>query len=427
MTTNKVGENGAMMPQPAEAAPSQPSELTRQTADTAPGLAIDPALYQTFCEQMPLGMVIYSFEQGYDAAALTIIAANAAAKSFLGGIDLREHIGERADAVFPGIHASSLSAIYAEAAQSGQMRDLGEIAYNDAAIQGWATVRVFPLSKSNVAVTFENVTERKRAMEDLQIYRQISDNIPTGIILFRVPDLNDPRAITVAGANPAANHFLGGLNVRDFIGRPIDELFPMVFETDAPALYLEVARTGEMRSLPDIAYDDGRVSGWFAINAFPLPDQCVGIAFENITERKKADEALNLSLLQEETIRAQQQALAELTTPLLTISDRTVVMPLIGTVDSRRAQQVMETLLEGVATRQAQAAIIDITGVSVVDTQVANALLRAAQAVKLLGADVILTGIRPEVAQTLVGLGVDLGGVVTRSTLQNGIAYALRG
>jgi rsbT co-antagonist protein RsbR len=102
-----------------------------------------------------------------------------------------------------------------------------------------------------------------------------------------------------------------------------------------------------------------------------------------------------------------------------------VVLPLIGTVDSRRAQQVMETLLEGVATSRAQVAILDITGVVVVDTQVADALVRAAQAVKLLGAQVVLTGIRPEVAQTLVGLGVDLSGIVTRSTLQSGIAFAI--
>jgi rsbT co-antagonist protein RsbR len=87
---------------------------------------------------------------------------------------------------------------------------------------------------------------------------------------------------------------------------------------------------------------------------------------------------------------------------------------------------VLETLLEGVAENHASAVILDITGVQVVDTQVANAILRAAQAVKLLGAQVIITGIRPEVAQTLVTLGADLSSIITRSTLQSGIAYALR-
>jgi anti-anti-sigma regulatory factor len=127
---------------------------------------------------------------------------------------------------------------------------------------------------------------------------------------------------------------------------------------------------------------------------------------------------------QEEVIRLQATALAELSTPLIPISERVVVMPLIGSLDSQRAQQVLDTLLHGIAGSGAQVAILDITGVPVVDTQVANMLIRAAQSVRLLGAQVILTGIRPEVAQTLVGLGTDLGGIITRSSLQSGIAFA---
>ena len=102
-----------------------------------------------------------------------------------------------------------------------------------------------------------------------------------------------------------------------------------------------------------------------------------------------------------------------------------MVMPLIGTVDARRAQDVLDTLLHGIAESKAEVAILDITGVPLVDAQVANGLVRAAHAVQLLGAQVVLTGIRPEVAQTLVGLGVDLSGIITRSTVQSGIAYAL--
>lgn len=87
----------------------------------------------------------------------------------------------------------------------------------------------------------------------------------------------------------------------------------------------------------------------------------------------------------------------------------------------------METLLEGIARFQADMAILDITGIRVIDTQVAQALMRTAQAVKLLGARVVLTGIQPQIAQTLVHLGADLSGIVTRSTLQSGIAFALQG
>ncbi|MFL5803822.1 MAG: GAF domain-containing protein [Roseiflexaceae bacterium] len=138
-------------------------------------------------------------------------------------------------------------------------------------------------------------------------------------------------------------------------------------------------------------------------------------------ERVEAERAC----LQEEMIRVQATALVELSTPLIPISDRIVVMPLIGTVDSRRAQQVLEILLSGIAKNRVEMAILDITGVAVVDTQVADALVRTAQAVRLLGSQIMLTGIRPEVAQILVELGIDLQGIITRSTLQSGIAYAL--
>ena len=146
----------------------------------------------------------------------------------------------------------------------------------------------------------------------------------------------------------------------------------------------------------------------------------------DVTKRKQAEEALRHSADQQQIIQLQAAALRELFTPLIPISDDVVAMPLVGAVDTRRAQQVIEALLQGVAASRARIVILDITGVPVVDTQVANALLQAAQSVRLLGAQVLLTGIRPEVAQTLVGLGIDLGGLVTRATLQDGITYAMK-
>jgi rsbT co-antagonist protein RsbR len=137
----------------------------------------------------------------------------------------------------------------------------------------------------------------------------------------------------------------------------------------------------------------------------------------DITSRRE-DEAL---------LQSQEHLIRELSTPLIPIADNVVIMPLIGTIDSARAQTVMETLLEGIAAQQAELAILDITGVQIVDTQVANALIRAAQAVRLLGARVMLTGIQPQIAQTLVQLGADMGDIMTRSTLQAGVASALNG
>lgn len=100
-------------------------------------------------------------------------------------------------------------------------------------------------------------------------------------------------------------------------------------------------------------------------------------------------------------------------------------MPLIGTIDSARIKQLIQNLLDGVSQRHARTVILDITGVQIVDTQVANALIQAAQALNLLGTSVLLSGIRPEVAQTLVGLGINLSTIKTYATLQSAIAAAL--
>lgn len=143
----------------------------------------------------------------------------------------------------------------------------------------------------------------------------------------------------------------------------------------------------------------------------------------DITARKEAEEAH--ARKQEELLRAQARAITDLSTPLIPITDEILVMPIIGVMDSDRASQVMESLLRGLSSSRGRYAIIDITGVPIVDTQVANALIRAAHAARLLGAQVVLTGIRPEVAQTLASLDTNLDGILTLGTLQSAIAFAL--
>ena len=142
----------------------------------------------------------------------------------------------------------------------------------------------------------------------------------------------------------------------------------------------------------------------------------------DITARKQAEA---VELRRQATIRAQEQALQELSTPLIPITDDIVVMPLIGTMDSARARQVMQAVLEGASKARARFVILDITGVLVVDTAVAGAIVDTAHAARLLGTRVIVTGIRPEVAQTLVDIEADLRHIITCGTLQDGIARAL--
>ena len=145
------------------------------------------------------------------------------------------------------------------------------------------------------------------------------------------------------------------------------------------------------------------------------PVEVVG-SWQDISENKQA----------ELTIQQQSAALSRLSTPFIPISDDVIIMPLVGLIDSQRASQVIEMLLDGVSKSGARVAILDITGVGTVDTAVANVLLQAAGAVRLLGAQLVLTGMRPEVAQTVVTLGIDLKSIVSHGTLQAGILYATR-
>ena len=130
--------------------------------------------------------------------------------------------------------------------------------------------------------------------------------------------------------------------------------------------------------------------------------------------------------LQDEVIQMQRSLLEELSTPLIPMNHEILVLPLIGTVDRRRADQMLDTVLEGVARQKARSVIVDITGLRQVDGQVAETLVRMTSALRLLGAEAIITGMRPEVARTLVEIGADLTMVVTRGTLQAGIAHATR-
>jgi rsbT co-antagonist protein RsbR len=128
----------------------------------------------------------------------------------------------------------------------------------------------------------------------------------------------------------------------------------------------------------------------------------------------------------EQVIVRQQQELMELSTPVVTLWDGVLALPLIGTLDSARTQVVMESLLQRIVDSGAAIAIIDITGVPTVDTLTAQHLLKTVAAARLMGADCIISGIRPQIAQTIVHLGVDLGTVVTKATLAGAFAIALK-
>lgn len=127
----------------------------------------------------------------------------------------------------------------------------------------------------------------------------------------------------------------------------------------------------------------------------------------------------------EDVIRRQSDELLELSTPVVELWNHVLAVPLIGTLDSTRTQVVMESLLQRIQELRARVAIIDITGVATMDTMVAQHLIQTATATRLMGAACIISGIRPETAQTIARLGIDLGGIFTRATLADALATAI--
>ncbi|MEP7188103.1 MAG: STAS domain-containing protein, partial [Roseiflexaceae bacterium] len=262
-------------------------------------------------------------------------------------------------------------------------------------------------------------TRIEAATAQIQRFQVMAESVIDGISMAN-------SSFQLTYANPAFRALTGYDD--QIIDMPVRELLdPATLTVLRDAILPAIKSDGAWRGRVNYRHADGTI--------FPVQISLVALqnsdgAFDGtvvVARDMREEQALEIERerLQDEMFRMQELALRELSTPLLAVSDHAVVMPLVGAIDSRRAQQVIETLLEGITTHSANIAILDITGVTVVDTQVANALLRAAQAVRLLGAHVVLTGIRPEIAQTLVGLGADLSEVVTRSSLQSGIAYAI--
>lgn len=142
-----------------------------------------------------------------------------------------------------------------------------------------------------------------------------------------------------------------------------------------------------------------------------------------LAERRQAELDLQEKL---QTIQRQQDAINELSTPVIKVWEGLLVLPIIGTLDSQRTLRMMESLLQQIVATGSRIAILDITGVPVVDTMVANHLIKTITAAGLMGAECILSGISPTIAQTIVHLGIDLTGIKTKSTMQEAMRYAIR-
>ena len=202
--------------------------------------------------------------------------------------------------------------------------------------------------------------------------------------------------------------------VNKFLGSFSGNRAVMGFSPSETATFIFSLKDTVLRFLQDEFSDQPAEMNKAVIGFSMLMDKLGLITFETYVRAR------------EEVIKEQQKFLLDVSTPVIQVWEEILVLPLIGTIESARAKQIMENLLEGIVTTKSSIVIMDITGVPAVDTEVANRLLRTMQAAKLMGAECVLTGISPQISQTLVHLGVDLSGVITRASLRDGLELAFR-
>jgi PAS domain S-box-containing protein len=227
------------------------------------------------------------------------------------GLRRDDIIGKRVTEVLPGIENMAFDWI----GTCGQIALTGEpIQFEQyfAPQNHWYSIAAYSPAKGYFAVTFENITERVRAEEEIQRLADVVRNMQVGLYLYHLEDINDDRTLRMIATNPAASQFTG-VAMEDVLGKTLDENFAGLREKGIPQLYAQVVRSGQPVELEQVTYGDDRVKqGVFSVKAFPLPGNCVGVAFENITERVRAEEKLKeYSERLEEMVRLRTKELEE--------------------------------------------------------------------------------------------------------------------
>jgi rsbT co-antagonist protein RsbR len=273
------------------------------------------------------------------------------------------------------------------------------------------------------ATITRDITQRKQTEEALreseERFRRIVEALPVGLHLYQ---LDDRERLIFLGANSAADQILGVDNSR-YIGLPIEQAFPPLAQTEIPDRYRQAARDGLMWQTDQVMYEDETISGAYKVYVFQSAPGSAVVAFLDVTERMQTEQ--ERERLQQQIIEAQRQALQELSTPIIPVMEGIIVMPLVGGIDTNRSRDLMRSLLEGISRYQAKVAILDITGVPLVDSGVAQHLDRTIQAARLKGTRTLITGVSEAVAETIVDLGIDWSGIETLSNLQTGLMVAL--
>jgi anti-anti-sigma regulatory factor len=256
--------------------------------------------------------------------------------------------------------------------------------------------------------------DEKALQENEKKYRTIFNSMDEAFCIIEMifDSKGKPVDWRYLESNPAHEVYTRMHNVE---GKLISQLAPKT-EQHWFEFYGKVALTGEPVRIVEAALGGKRCYDLYAFKLGGQDSSKVAVLAYDITERKR----------NEEQLKEQTKAIEELSTPVIQLWDGILALPLIGTIDSARAKQIMENLLSEIVNSKSSQVVIDITGVPIVDTGVASRLMRTVEAARLMGAECILTGISPIIAQTLVTIGVNLGSIQTRATLKNGLESALK-
>ena len=294
---------------------------------------------------------------------------------------------------------------------------------------GWFETCKIPLHNDSGEITgiigiFIDISAHKQIQEDLrrsqQMLRLILDSIPQRVFW------KERTNLAYLGCNRAFAADTG-MAIEEILGKTDYDLLP----EEQADLYRpgdrQVIDTGRPNSYETTKTMADGSSRWIRSSKLPLRDEqdnIIGLLgmYEDITNEKEA--ALEKERLHREIIEAQQRAIQELSTPIIPIFKHVIVMPLIGSVDSMRARDITRTLLAGIREHRAKVVILDVTGVPLIDSGVADHLNKTIQAARLRGARTIITGVSDVVAETVVDLGIDWGGVETLASLQGGLLAA---
>lgn len=275
----------------------------------------------------------------------------------------------------------------------------------------------------------------------------VLDGASVGIYVYHLEDPADDRSLRFIYGNPASEQLTGAL-VRELLGQPIDVCFPMLRDQGFPQRFARVARTGEPDQYEIVYRDDRVIAAAFRGDIRAVPGRCVAVYFENTTQQRQQEEARLAEQREEaerrealvaeltaaradltarlEQIASQRSLIEQLAVPILRVWDEVIAVPIVGALDADRAATLMQQILADITARSVRFALLDVTGVEVVDSTTADQLARIAGAVRLLGAEAIITGIRPQVAQAIVDIGIDLRAIETRRNLREALRGCIR-